>query len=122
MRGNTGGVLGDPEIPDSGFESKPERLGVPVHAAGREDHAAGRRTARDAVELSVQAGVSNLQRLRDVAVQANAVGSEESGTGQMETRHASAATVDLRHSGTQRRVRSRSCGRASRATAGNQTR
>ena len=94
---DAGALLGVAAISGAGPQGESERAGMSLHAARREDDAVGGGTAANAVSLFVPDGLPDLQRLRDVAVQEDAVRSSQSGAGEMETRHAPDPVADLRN-------------------------
>src|SRR5437588_667199 len=88
MRRNPGTILGIAEVSRAGAQGEPQRVGVPLYAHRRKDDAARRTTASDAVDLSVSAGLPDVQRLRDVAVQEDAGRHPQSGASEVEARDA----------------------------------
>src|SRR5580704_16697584 len=81
-------LLGVAEISRAGAQGEPKHPGVPLYAARCEDVSGRGRTAREAKHFSFEAGLPDLQRLRDVAVQEAGARPSHQGAGQLETRDA----------------------------------
>ena len=88
-------LLGIGEIPAAGTVSESQCPGVSLHAFGGERFTVGGRTPVHEGVLSDKTGLSNLQRIRYVAIQETGPGHKKQGSSPMEARHASSPPLGL---------------------------
>src|SRR5262245_33618851 len=115
-------LLGIAEVPDPRAQGQSEHPRMPLHSAGRGGHSACDGIAGDARNFPLETDLSNLQRLRPVAVQKARTGFALDWGDQMETRDASHPFVNVGSDGVERRIRSSESGGTSRSAAGDQAR
>src|SRR6266403_6337366 len=96
-------LLGAREVSKTRASSKSKRFGMSLHAPRRRGIPTWRGASSHARLLSDQAGLSDVQRLRDVAVQEARTGFAEQGLNSLEACHAFGAAPALRNYHSDRR-------------------
>src|SRR5258706_11226244 len=97
-------LLGTQEVPGARAESESQYFGMPLHAPCRKADTVCGRTVSKSRYLSVEAGLPDLQRIRDVAIQEAGTRFVDFRGRQVETRDASDPPAVRGHNDSERRI------------------